>query len=119
LEGLPYLILEPAQAWVPRLGTLDFLGTYVNRTEDPFTVDVAFEAFLPGASEPKKVFSNPLTLDPGSSTTRFYVLTVPGGAPKKPGYLLKVKMYDPDGSGVVISQNRFEVKPTMESVPFE
>jgi hypothetical protein len=44
---------------------------------------------------------------------------VPGKAPKKPGYLWKVNVIDPPGSGEVVSWDRFtfEVTEGMDGIP--
>jgi hypothetical protein len=119
-EGL-YLTLGPAQIWVPRLGTLDFQVAYHNLAEDPFTIEVVFEAYRPGATDPNKTYSNIFTLEPDSTITRYYSLTVPSKAVLKPGYLLRAMIIDPPGSGEVVNEQifEFEVKPAMESLPFE
>jgi hypothetical protein len=121
LKGLPVsLVPDPAQNWVPRLGTLDYGITYHNWLEDPYTIEVVFEGYLPGGSHPAKSFSYILTFDPGR-TTKYYALQVPNKAPLKPGYLLKTNIVDPPGSGNVVSEKGFvfEVKPGMESLPHD
>jgi hypothetical protein len=121
VEGTKFThIIDPAQTWVPRLGTLDFQVLYVNPSQGPWTVEVLIEAYRPGGTDPVRAFSGILTFDPGW-TTKYYALTVPGAAPKRPGYLLKAKAIDPPGSSEVVSWDafEFEVKPEMVSVPFD
>jgi hypothetical protein len=116
--GLPYLDLINAQTWVPRGATLDFQAVYENCTDNTFIVEVAFEAYLPSGSDPKKTFTNILTVDPGSFT-KSYSPALPKKVPKDEGYLWKAKMIYPVGSGEVISQDRFEfeVGPPMFGMP--
>jgi outer membrane protein assembly factor BamB len=110
---------DPYQDRVPRGGTLDFEGIYTNWADTLVKPEVIFEAYLPGGTEPQKIFSNILTFYPGV-TTKYYTLTVPVKAPTRPGYLLKGKIIVPPGSGEVASEDNFEfeVKPAMESLPF-
>jgi uncharacterized delta-60 repeat protein len=111
-------VLVQAQSWVPRGGTLDFRSSYYNLQSEPQTVEMVFEAYLPGGPDPARTFSDILTFDPGW-TIKYYALMVPGKAPIKTGYLWKAKAIDPPGSGEVVSWDRFEfeVSPAMEDIP--
>jgi hypothetical protein len=117
VESQVALSIDPAQTWVPRGGTLDFRVTYDNRTAETRSVEVIFEAYTPGATDPVRTFYNTLSFDPGSSV-KHYALLVPSFAPLGPGYILTVKIIDPPGSAEAIAQKNFgfEVKPGMESI---
>jgi hypothetical protein len=119
LEGFPYFQLDPYQDRVPRGGTLDFEGIYMNFADTLIKSEVVFEAYLPGGTAPQKVFSDTKNIYPGIDTL-YYALSVPIAAPKKSGYLIKGKIIVPPGSGEVVSEDsfEFEVKPAMESLPF-
>jgi hypothetical protein len=112
-------ILEPAQTWVPQLGTLDFCTSYINPFQEQQATEVIFEAYLPGGSNPAKIYSDILTFDPGV-TVKYYTLTVPGYAPLKDGYRFEAKTVDPPGSEEEVGWDSFvfDVMSPMESVPY-
>lgn len=113
-----HVLLDEAQTWVPRGGTLDFDARYINLGIEVDTVEVRFEGYLPGATSPAVSYVDTLAFEPGL-TKRYYALPVPMGAPIQSGYTWRAKLIDPPGSTQLVSEDAFgfEVKPAMEGMP--